>query len=251
MPLGDHSIVLPSRGALYGGRIPDGKVEIKRLSAYDLALLNTAGGESSDRINKIIENVSTLPNGFKHIDLLAADRLYILIAARCLSFGSGHDVDHRCSSCGASQRSRIDIIQALNERPLVPDLMEPFEVQLKDAGQAVAVRFLRGSDEAQVAKYTKKMASARSDIADLARIHQIAHMLVKVDGAELPSDPVKRERFVADMSAADFAKLEAEVTRCEPGIDTSVDLECQRCGFTEKVGLPVTLDFFRPPAADR
>lgn len=242
--LANHTITLPSRGALYDGKVPDGKIEIRRLSARDQTML-FGSGSIDDRISKLITHTAVLPANLKAADLLTVDRMAILLAIRTFSFGADYEFAYKCQACGSSQKAVINVNRDLNEVKTEP-MEEPFDIKLPDCDKTVSVRFLRGADEEAVAKTTKRLALQSVDAGDTSTIARLARLIVKVDGEE--HDLIVREKFVGDMTARDANTIEDEIAAREPGIDLTVHPECTKCEHVNDMRMPFDRDFFRPTA---
>lgn len=245
MATAKQSITLPSKGILYEGRVPDGKITIRKLTAAEEALLSGSGGSIVDKISKIIEACSELPNAFKHKDLLLTDRMAILLALRTFTFGARYTYPFQCGTCRATNQEEVDIAEELATTWAKDDLREPIEVRLVDAEQVAQVRFMRGTDEEAMVKYTKRFELRSSDALDQSQIHRVARLLVAVDGGDL-GDIVKREDYVRQLTAADLIRLENAIDDAEPGVDLSVAHECAKCGAVNKGRMPFNAEFFRP-----
>jgi hypothetical protein len=247
MAIRETPSTLPSRGLPYGGKIPEGRITIKMLTASDLGVLFSQGNEA-DRIDRIIQSVAVLPNAFDPKDLLLTDRMSILLAMRILSFGQKYGFEYTCRHCGARQEHTCDLMQDLSEKPLAPDLGATFDVALPDCGNTLTVRFMTGRDERAVMQRTKQHTSARSvaEPGDPSNMFRQATLITAIDGVAA-GDLIARETFIRkNMSARDSIILDNEIDAREPGVDTTVHPECQRCGGANELALPFTMEFFRP-----
>lgn len=242
--LTDNIITLPSKGALYGDLLPGGKLTIKRLSAYDQSLLFSQGS-LENRLTKLIHHATVLPEKLKPDQLLTVDRMAILLAIRTYSFGGQYEFSYKCPECGSKQEHTCNITQDLNQHDR-GEMSEPFEVELPDSKKTVALRFLRGKDEEEVSKHSKRMAMQSVDSVDTSNLVRLARLITSVDGVEV--DFVVREKFVKEMSARDANLIEDTVSAREPGIDLRVHPECQSCGAVNTMVMPFDREFFRPTA---
>lgn len=239
-----NTITLPSKGALYGGLLPEGRVTVKVMTAYDQSIL-FAQGSAEDRITKLIANTCELPKGLTAGKLLSVDRMAILLAVRTYTFGPHYEFSYNCQHCKAPNKHSVNVAADLSEVGVAEGMVEPFEVVLPTSGQTVKLRFLRGEDEEAVAKHTKRMAMQSMDAGDVSTIHRLARLIVAIDGDE-NIDIVKREAFVRNLSALDANIMEDETSVREPGIDLTVRPECKRCEQENEFKMPFDRDYFRP-----
>jgi hypothetical protein len=249
MTLGTTEFLLPSRGVLYDGKVPDGRVDLRPMNAKQQALLQTQGGGIVGKLDAIIDTCCTLPNGFAHKDLLLTDRFAILLALRTKTFGGEYTFKWKCRTCGKQNTSTVDITKELNEKPGVPgQTVEPIVCELPVKGTKVSLRFLRGTDEAQVAKNAKRYEMSSNDPNDPSYLYRVAMQLVDEDGKPFPNI-LDKQRFVENMHARDLITIEDAVTEAETGIDSKLFLDCSKCDSTNEMGMPFTAEFFRPRRA--
>jgi hypothetical protein len=199
-----------------------------------------------DRINKIIDNIAKLPNGFKHKDLLVTDRLAILLGMRMLSFGTKYAFQYTCEACKQNVKHECDLLEDLENKKPEDGEVEPFVFHLPDCNKDVAFRFMRGYDEEAVMKYAKRISSsATNDPSDPSNLHRQARLIMKINDEE-PGDMVIKEKFCREISARDSIIIDNEISAREPGINLELHPECSKCGYTNEIKLPFTLEFFRP-----
>jgi hypothetical protein len=247
--LGWAPYALPSRGVLYEGKLPDGKVEIRPFKGREQALLQQQGGGIIGKIDAILRACVRFPDTFKDPkELLLTDRFAILLAQRTKTFGPKYEFEVRCRSCGAQQHQAIDITEDFNEVVGTEDLVEPFPVELTDCGKTVHLRFIRGMDDDQIAKNAKRMQMQSNDGSDPSYLLRVAMQIVKIDGEdEERYKPLPfRQKFVEELTASDLIELEDAVNEKEPGIDTRIYPECRSCGYTNELTMPFDAAFFRP-----
>lgn len=245
------SILLPSRGALYGHAenepsIPEGRVSLRKWTVQELSFLESQGENVLDRVRRIIDTCVTLPNGFPPEKLLIVDRFAILLAQRVFSVNTPALVyDYRCTFCGqVNYKVRGDIVADFNEKVAADDLVEPLEVKLPDAGKTVALRFLRGFDEEAVAKVAKRMRMASNDGNDPSSLLRIGRQIVNVDGETM--NEKEKDLFVKGLVVSDLLAIRRVLDAAEPGIDTTFHPTCKHCGAESEVEMQFSAEFFRP-----
>lgn len=266
---------LPSRGVLYldpttgESLLPSGKVELRKMTAQEESILLSQGSQGLDRIAKIVTNCVRVPTLAQNEqpplvpdDFLLTDRMALLLALRALTFQTTHyTFTFRCQFCNQTAKATEDLADLPERNPetiayamleagkidALADftLAEPITVSLPDAGQDVDVRFLRGHDEAKIAKRSKRTRMASNDMGDQSYIYRLALQIVAVDGdSEWPS--AKKEAFVRQLSGGDTARMRIAVDDVEPGLDMTVYPSCTACGADNELSLPFTAEFFRP-----
>ncbi len=241
-PVGYAPVPLPSRGLLYGGKMPEGKVYIRKLRVTEEAAIQ--GSTSGiDLVNATVGACVQLPEGLTHQDLLITDRLALLVALRVFTFGPTYSYGYKCPSCGARNNQDFNLAE-LSSKLADDGLVEPIIVKLPDADRTVGLRFLRGKDEAQIARVAKRVALQSNDAADAnSLVLRKALQIVSVDGADMPM--ADKEAFVRQLTMVDSQAMSEALDDAEPGVDLRIYPECKACGFQTDMALPFTLEFFR------
>lgn len=229
---------LPSRGALYDGKLPGGKAEIRKMTvAEEVILQSTSGG--ADLVGKLVAACTRLPQGFLPQQLLLSDRIAILIALRAITFGPKYQVPYTCSACGAVNKAEVDLNADIKERPATKALVEPLDFMLTDAKKQVSLRYLRGSDEAAITKLRKKDAPAEESVV------RMALQITKIDGEDAGSVDARME-FVRQLTIPDAMDMREALEAGETGLDTRIAPSCVSCGEVNEMQMPMTPEFFRP-----
>ncbi len=266
--LGFTPATLPSRGVLYKDPdtgeefIPEGRVEIRKLTAKEESVLMNQGARGIERIAILLKNCTNLPTSkMTHEELLLTDRMALILSMRTVTFGPIYSFTFRCQFCGATAKATINIMEDLDERTpehIAEDLVrkgklesvddfvleEPFDVPLDDCGQTVSLRFLRGTDETRVIKRSKRMAMQSNDPSDPSYLYRIALQIAAVDGEK--QNIATTEAFVRDLTGGDAARIRLAVDELEPGIDIRVFPACSSCGGENERMMPFDAEFFRP-----
>lgn len=248
-----QTIQLPSRGLLYGvdegePQIPDGKVQIRKWTVQELTYLEAQGEDAVERIRRIIDACALLPNAFPPEKLLIVDRFAILLAQRVFSVGTPSLVfDYRCTFCGnVNYKVKGDIQADFEEKMAAEDLAEPIEVKLPDTGKTLGLRFLRGFDEAAVAKIAKRVKMTSNDGNDPSSLLRIARQILTVDGEKMHEK--EKDIFIRALPVCDLLAVRRKMDELEPGIDTTFHPACKHCGAESEVEMQFSAEFFRPTA---
>jgi hypothetical protein len=237
-------VLLPSRGVLYGDKLPDGKVFIRRMGTNEESMLFSQGNQGIDRVANVLKICTQLPAGLEASELLLQDRMALMFALRVHTFGPLYKLSFRCSFCKEVVKHSVNLIEDLNDKVANTTLVEPIDVKLADSGDVLTLRFLRGSDEERIAKFAKRTRMASNDASDPSHIYRLALQIVTINGAEVNQND--REIYVRQLSAGDSARIRIAVDSQEPGIDTTIYPSCTACGATNEMELPFTAEFFRP-----
>lgn len=243
--IGWVSLPLPSRGLLYGGKMPGGLVQQRKMMSGEMARLQTQGGNVLEKIEAIVNACTRLPDGINAKELLLTDSFFLMLALRTRTFGPEYKFTFRCQFCGAIEKAEVNVVEDLDEKVGDEDLVEPLEVPLPDAGCVVSGRFLRMSDQDLITKYTKRVRLTSTDHTDPAYQYRLALTLVALDGEPF-SDLLKKQDFVKGLTASDCLKYERTLIKRESGVDIRIHPECGTCGASNEMALPFDAEFFRP-----
>ncbi|QTD49663.1 hypothetical protein J3U87_29115 [Sulfidibacter corallicola] len=186
-----------------------------------------------EAINKVFENC-VLRIGEKTditatdvLDLLAGDRLALLIELRKVSLGSDLDLNLTCTNpaCGHEQVIAVDLGQ-LPVRPYPSE--RDFSVVLPSQTR-ITFGLLDGHAEKRLAAIAEPTVST----ALMMRIRTI-------------NDQPPTKKTLADLSMRDRVALRREMQAVDGGVDTSIDHACEACGTRLTTRVEVEPDFLFP-----
>jgi hypothetical protein len=150
-------VQVPSKGLLYGNKLPDGLVEVAALTAREEKLIAGAVGDVHEMIDALLGRCM-LTKTISPQEMLLSDRLFILFNIRANSYGPKYGWETTCRSCRQPFRHTMDIPGDVEVAWLTDESEEPFEVALPISGHKVGFRLLRGFDEQKVVKYVQLQA---------------------------------------------------------------------------------------------
>lgn len=237
-------VQLPSMGYLYGGVMPEGKLEVSAMTTQEEKIL--AGGASSgtSKLSILIKRCCKLPKGLTAGQLLVVDRQYLLLMIRALSYGADYQFRVKCEECDTKFPYVLNLISGLPLERYAEQCSEPFKVDLPHSGDTIEFRLLRGDDEELIAKETKQRFQRSSEVGDPGYITRLALHIVTIEGEE--RNRVDKEIYIRKMYAPDSLAFRNQIDEDTPGISPDLGIECPRCGEDIEMGLPLTAEFFRP-----
>lgn len=173
---------------------------------------------NGDGINQVLKNClvsigeNEAPNMRDVLDLLAGDRLFLLLKLRQVSLGDTLDIESQCTNPTCRQKIAVEVDLNGVEHTTY-SLEREFTTTLPRSQKSVTFTHLDGHKEKRLAA----LKEAGPTEAMLIRIKDI-------DGKP-PSKKVMREMSLADRNALRKAMQEVDA-----GPDTRVELECDACG---------------------
>lgn len=242
---------LPSRGLVYPLdsvlQKTKGLIEIKAMTANEENILMSRALIKKGTVLTELFKACVLTKGVDVESLLVGDRNALMVAIRVTGYGSDYHVSVQCPSCNTTNNVVVDLT-SLETKYLDIDPIEPgqnaFAFQLPVTKKNVVFKFLTGKDEEQISAQLE--AQRKRGLPDTNLITmRLFHSILSVEGITSRSDI---HRFVQFMPARDSLALRQYIDAHEPGPDMSFHFQCSNslCGFEDKIGLPITSEFFWP-----
>ena len=253
-----EEVVLPSRGAFYGGNegwssvvIPGGKIKIKPWGLKEEEIMTTTRhAKSGKSIDMVFDRCCQFPNGFKSTDLLVGDKNFLLYSFRGISYGDDYEFGITCTNddCKATSRHEIKLSDLLKNIKS-PDVegKEPFRIKLPSASKKVGadfyveVRFPRASDAA-VIKRSVEASKRTNNSIDTSLESMFESLIVSAGGTK---DYSKIQDFIQHLSARDSSIIRDFISSKAPGFDPTINVVCPECGHEMNMELPFSENFFR------
>jgi len=248
-------IRLPSRGLLYDGLLPDGKLNVIPMTAREEKLLAGASGDLTEVIDTIFQRCVVMGPDLKPSMFLSSDRFYTLLMLRATSYGQDYTFSVTCDACGFDFTKTVNIPDDFETIYLEDDVQEPFEVVLPMSGKKVGFRLPRGSDEVMIAKYSERMLGGRGKKRTVAKkqgdpayIYRTALLIETLDNIDVSDTQLMKDKieFVEKLIGGDSMALQAAIRDNDCGIDTEMLERCPRCNKINEFIMPFTAEFFRP-----
>ena len=262
---------LPSRGAYYEGKIPNGVVKVRPMGIFADKILATARlAKSGKSLDWLFRKCVQLPDGMDPLDLLIGDRIYLLYYLRGITHGNDYEFVVTCTNtdCGKTSNQQYNLNELV--RTVIPpnaDLgPEPFKCVLPYLSEVtdrefwVKVRLLRGKDTQDMltkrnfatmhpraarakSETQQRSFAAMSETVDETVSQNLNLVISEVMGS---TDRMKIQAFVEKLHAKDTATIREFLKDNSPGIDTQIVINCPHCDNEMTVDLPITESFFRP-----
>ncbi len=239
---------LPSRGLPYGGRVPNGAVEVGVLGTEEEEIVaNPASVGKRNLVDAILENIVRCPVPLR--ELLLGDRLFLLLYTRLHSYGENWTFSWKCENCGKQMRDTVLISQLPLLRPPEDqtEWSEPFELHLPN-GDTIKWRHLRGSDEASALRYADQIRNkGGGKKGDPAYRYRKALSLVEVNG-EAPENIGEALKYVVNKLKGEISLAYADALEDNRiGVDLDREQDCVHCGWLNELTIKFDLtEFFRP-----
>jgi len=240
-------IDLPSKGWFYEESNPlsSGKIELRMMTARDEDILtNQNYVRKGIMFEKLLQSLIIDPN-VDVKDLLLMDQNALMIAARRLAYSDSYVVNVMCPKCNDDNKIDIDLSKIKDKEVDVsqfPQGVNRFEFKLPKGGQTIIYKILSQRDQDLIDEETRQIQKGNK-LASAEVTTRLKHMIVSVDGN---SDRTFVKNFVMNMYAMDARSLREHMNEYLPTVDMTFDYECPSCSHTERMDVPLTVQFFWP-----
>jgi hypothetical protein len=242
-----YPITVPSKGLLYGDRLPGGGLKISPWTvAQEDAIARNSEGEQKDLTAELLRTNVAWPEGFTYEDLLLTDQYFILLNLRMISYLDFMTLPHQCPSCGAIEGIEVKLGEIMVKTAEDTDPEEPYSVFLPRRKVKVELRQQRVGDLTAAEKY---LQSSLTTVPERRRAFLYARQIVAIDGQQVPFD--ERLKFVSTLAIIDLKAIGNKVEKHATGIQGRYSVECSKCKSLDKEWVPeIHADFFRPRPTD-
>ena len=224
-------------------------VVLRKMTGKEEAILadrrnqRNGGKLVTELIHSCLVRLGEMPkNGTKPVEeMYSADRNFLLIKLRSITFGSELQARYACPTCDES----VQIVEDLDELPvrMLAEGESPADVlvELEDGyldkdGQlhtALQLRLPTGADESAVVPQMRQNASLGKN-ALLSRCMKSL--------GDLPKHRLESigPRILADLTMTDRRLIDRALNQAAPGVDLIREVTCTNCGTDFKSSLDMT-----------
>lgn len=240
-------VTLPSLGQFYGEDHPlhnQETIEIRQMTTAEEEILsNRSLLQKGLALDKFLERL-LIDSKVKPSELFVGDKNAILIQARIDGYGPEYTTKVACPACAASQKYTFDlneVVQVTGTEP--PEGVQKTEsgtytVEL-DNGWLVEFKALFGKDEKDLlssSRNRKKAGLEETPIQD-----QLRALIVSISGH---TDPTTINKAVQHFTGKQSRKIRTAYAESVPNVEMKGQLDCNECGTTSEMEVPLTADFF-------
>lgn len=245
---GSYPVTLPI-GYTDGAGSRHRRGALRKLRGTDEALFYDAGLSGADLVTQLIHRSLVRLEGVERVEpglverLFCADRNYLLLELRRITFGDALRAHYLCPACQRDVHA-IERLDALPVRHLDDDeRLEPITIELDDGFEdrrgvthrEVVVTLPRGDDEAFVAGLAERDLLQARDAMLLRCIRRFGTL----PQAELEAYGLK---ILHELTLGDRRRLH-EALNTAPGVDFVREIACPHCGARFEAVMDVS-DFF-------
>ena len=241
---------LPSKGWFYDQTSPlaSGRVDVKYMTAKEEDILTSQNLiKKGIVLDKLLEQLIITP-GVKLDDILVGDKNAIFIAARVLAYGKDYKIKFKDPSTGDDVEDSIDLTQ-LDPREIDFNQYTRgeniFEYTLPHSERVVHWSLLTHSDEQAIdaeMKGMKKFSKNKNETSEVTT--RLKYVIKALDGDD---DRARIKSFVdKELLARDSLAFREHIKENTPDLDMTFNFESEDTGYTERMTIPLGVDFFYP-----
>ena len=238
MAFATEKYMLPTAGMLEG--VPK-EVTIRNMTTAEEKMLL---GSSDDSFDAIIGRC-VVDEGFDINSITSADKFFLLIKLRVISYGADYYYRYQCPYCGKVHEYMVNLDE-LETIYLPEDFKEPYDTfTLPMSKHEVTLKIPRIRDlndnKMKVKRYNKKFPEAQGDIS---LVYGMMSNIATINGKEMGG--MEYLRFIEELPAKDSSFIRNRIQRLEVGIDTRLFETCKtsKCGEDLEINLRLGPEFF-------
>lgn len=176
-------------------------------------------------------------------DVLLADRFVAILDLRVATYGSAYEFKLACEAPDCRQRFAwsLDLVTDLPRFEIPASSIDVFrdgnrfDGHLPGVKRPFVFRLQDGRGEKAAAKMLKVNKARKLTIA-------LASRIVEIDGVHAND----KLRFIDALDMDDVASAFEQMDAVDGGVQTKIEVQCEHCGQTQEVELPLGTGFWLP-----
>jgi len=179
-------------------------------------------------------------------DLLIIDKNAVFVYARKLAYGPMYDTTIKCPNCGHENSVSINldlVTDSAFDFSGFPKGVNEFSFTFPTCKETVKYRLLSGADERSIAEELKGLSKIDKSGKSPQLTTRLKKMIVSVGDS---TDRTRIKNFIDTLMSRDSLEFRRHLTSATPGIDLTLDFECEECGHVDRVAIPMGTSFFWP-----
>lgn len=238
------TVELPSKGKLYDGEDgpEDGIIHLRPMTGEEEQILATPRFvKKGQAINMIFDRC--MQERYNTENFLTADRTYLLIYLRIISYSHEYDVEVPCPNCGIKFGHTVNLSNDIMV-DYCDDDFNPASLsgELPNSGYQFRYRLSRGSDEKKIQDYRERKTKEGGQ-ADDTLIYRMALLTEEIEGLQ---DTKQIMQLIRHLPTQDLNHIRNLINEPPFGIQTGLPMVCNNCGYEFDMDIPLESNFFSP-----
>lgn len=242
-----ESYELPSKGLIYGDKGVQSHVELRSMTTREEMKRLAPSSTPYKTLADIIESCMIVKPKISVYDMCIGDYEYLLHKLRVVTHGPEYKMSVVCPHCGEILDSVIDLDSLKCNEYNEKEILELMSIVLPKSGKAIELKYQtpRILDEIKLKSesYRKKAKDANMDPTIIITLQSL---IATVDGQKLSY--LQLEDFINSLNLSDTYYIMDKVDKLNKkvGLDTSINLTCDKCGGDILTFFRFGPEFFRP-----
>ena len=208
-------VELPSQGLLYPNKKSTVKVEY--LTALDENILSSPNISNNGSVLDILISRKVKDLGFDYENMLAGDRMAILIYLRVTGFGEKYTQLVYDEKLKKMVKGEIDLSKLEQKKLTVkPDENGLFDFTLPTSGNKIKFKILTGKDENIIDERNKQLQERNQEELSYVPQLRLEQTVQSIDGE---TDKIKISNILKRLNIMDIRKFNKYVMEIEPGMN--------------------------------
>jgi hypothetical protein len=240
-------IDLPSEGYFYPTSSPlsSGRIQLKYMTAREEDILTNQNLIKKGVVLDELLRALIVTPGVKLEDILIGDKNAIFLASRRLAYGDEYPAKITCPKCGEENEVKINLAELKTKEFDFSKYTKgenAFSFELPASKRKIVYKLLNHKDEQDIDAELKSLTKiSKTNSPEMTT--RLKYNIISVEGT---TDRIMIKKFVDNMLAKDSIALRTNIRENTPDIDMKFNFTCSACGHSERMAMPLGVDFFWP-----
>lgn len=237
---------LPSKGLVYNNKVASEIHMSSMTTRHEMQRLAPTSTSQFKVLCDIIDDCMIDKIDMSSYDMCTGDYQFLLFKLRTATYGSDITLKTTCPHCGKVYEVKFSI----DDLPVISDI-ESFNkyrtFTLPKTGREITLNYQTPHMLDRVIEAAKEYSDrVGSDAVDQTLVYTIKELINTVDGHK--PDPINVDDWVRNLPMLDTNTIFAYSSKMDEsiGIESKVEIGCNRCGKSHEVNIKPGPDFFRP-----
>lgn len=242
-------VELLSKGWFYpiGHPLSSGKVEIKMMTAREEDILTSQNLIKKGVVLQRLLDSLIVDKRIKQDEILLCDINSLFVDIRRLAYGDQYGpLKIKCPSCGEESEHTINL-SSIEPKPFDFERhtrgQNAFTFVLPYSNRVVTYKMLTQREDDMVDAEIKSMSKVNKDRSSEITT-RLKYVIQSIDGDEEKSSI--RKFIETELVSRDNLALRTDMRKNIPDLDRSFNFVCSSCDYTDKMDMPMTVEFFWP-----
>ena len=240
-----EDFTLPSRGLMYNKPF-DPHIRLRSMTVEDemrrLSPTKTPYKMMCDIIDSCL--IEKLP--ISSYDMYLCDYNYLLHKLRVVTYGPDYAIKFTCPKCGNEEILHIDL-DSLKVNEYDESLENFFSVELPKTGYSVRLRMQTPRDLDKINLEVEDMKKKNPELEwDPTQLLTLRSLIDSINGGAIDAALINETLKKLPMMDANILSKAAGELQGKVGLENTIHVECNKCGYSIDTPFLYTSEFFGP-----